>query len=232
MLLGEDMVVYLRRRGDILETLAEGSDGVYAVDLNQRIVVWNRHAEEMLGWPASEVLGKRCYEVMGGMQEERAACAANCFAILMARQSKVAPSQTVLATTRAGQPRWMSITHVLLPAEPRELSSLVHIFRDATEEEEAKRTVQRLASFLKNTPPLDPPPMQPLSPKAKPPAALSGRERQVLGLLARGESTGVIAERLVLSPTTVRNHIQHILAKLNAHTRLEAVTSAFRSGLL
>ena len=61
---------------------------------------------------------------------------------------------------------------------------------------------------------------------------LTPRERQVLDLLAQGDSKEVIARRLFLSTNTVRNHIQSILTKLNAHSRLEAVAAATREGLV
>lgn len=63
-------------------------------------------------------------------------------------------------------------------------------------------------------------------------AQLTPREREVLGLLAEGLSTEEIVGRLVLSPHTVRNHIRRILAKLDAHSRLEAVTIAARAGMI
>lgn len=61
---------------------------------------------------------------------------------------------------------------------------------------------------------------------------LSSRELQVLRLLSEGRSNQAIAGELVLSPNTVRNHIQRILTKLGAHSKLEAVTTAARSGIL
>ena len=42
----------------------------------------------------------------------------------------------------------------------------------------------------------------------------------------RGASTRAMAERLHVSPATVRNHVQHILEKLGVHSRLEAAASA------
>ena len=61
---------------------------------------------------------------------------------------------------------------------------------------------------------------------------ISAREREILGLLAEGMSTEEIAEHLFLSWHTVRNHIQRIIGKLNAHSRLEAVTTAVREGVI
>ena len=61
---------------------------------------------------------------------------------------------------------------------------------------------------------------------------LTPRERQVLELLAEGDTKEVIASRLLVSTNTVRNHIQNILTKLDAHSRLEAVAAAAREGLL
>jgi DNA-binding NarL/FixJ family response regulator len=61
---------------------------------------------------------------------------------------------------------------------------------------------------------------------------LTRRELEVLMLLSDGESKDRIGERLFLSPNTVRNHIQSILSKLGAHSRLEAVAIAVREGLI
>jgi DNA-binding NarL/FixJ family response regulator len=61
---------------------------------------------------------------------------------------------------------------------------------------------------------------------------LTKRERQVLFLIAEGLSNQTIAQRLVLSVHTVRTHAQTILAKLGAHSKLEAVAIAKRRNLL
>jgi DNA-binding NarL/FixJ family response regulator len=61
---------------------------------------------------------------------------------------------------------------------------------------------------------------------------LSPREREVLSVMSEGLSNQAIAERLFLSVNTVRNHIQNILTKLHAHSKLEAVATATREGLL
>jgi two-component system, NarL family, nitrate/nitrite response regulator NarL len=61
---------------------------------------------------------------------------------------------------------------------------------------------------------------------------LSGRERAVLGLLAKGWSTRRIAQELHVSVQTVRSHVQNVLTKLGVHSKLEAVAFAFRHGML
>jgi DNA-binding NarL/FixJ family response regulator len=61
---------------------------------------------------------------------------------------------------------------------------------------------------------------------------LTARELEVLGLLAEGLSTREIAETLFISNNTARNHVQRLIAKLGAHSRLGAVANARRAGLV
>ena len=61
---------------------------------------------------------------------------------------------------------------------------------------------------------------------------LTAREREILALLAEGLPNRVIADRLFLSVNTVRNYVQSILTKLDAHSKLEAVSTAARAGLV
>ena len=61
---------------------------------------------------------------------------------------------------------------------------------------------------------------------------LTGRERQILALLAEGLSNPEIAERLVISRPTVVFHVGNILSKLGAANRAEAVAQAYKYGLI
>jgi PAS domain S-box-containing protein len=61
---------------------------------------------------------------------------------------------------------------------------------------------------------------------------LTPRQNEVLQLLGDGASTDDMASSLSVSRETVRNHVRHVLRELGAHTRLEAVAVAHRSGLL
>ena len=60
---------------------------------------------------------------------------------------------------------------------------------------------------------------------------LTPREREVLNLIAKGLSNTQIAETLVLSPKTVRNHISSVFAKLQVVDRAQAIVRARRAGL-
>jgi len=60
---------------------------------------------------------------------------------------------------------------------------------------------------------------------------LTPREAEILRSLAAGETTTQIAEALGISALTVQSHVKSILAKLGVHSKIEAVTLAWRHGL-
>jgi DNA-binding NarL/FixJ family response regulator len=73
-------------------------------------------------------------------------------------------------------------------------------------------------------------------PAAEPPGdrltPLTGREREVLGMVAGGLSNAEIAGRLVMSPATVKTHVNRIMSKLGAHDRAQLVVIGYETGLV
>ena len=61
---------------------------------------------------------------------------------------------------------------------------------------------------------------------------ITGREREILQLLADGMSNADVAQKLFISQETVKSHVRHILAKLEADNRTQAVAIALRESII
>jgi DNA-binding NarL/FixJ family response regulator len=62
--------------------------------------------------------------------------------------------------------------------------------------------------------------------------ALTDREREIVGLVALGLSNDEIAERLVLSPSTAKTHVNRAMVKLDCRDRAQLVVLAYQTGLV
>lgn len=218
---------------DILELVGNADDGVYAVDAAQTIILWNKKAQEILGYTRKEVIGRYCYDLIVGMDADgRAVCRQNCAVMQEARSSGRVPSHYCVMLNKAGESVWLHITHLVVPSAKKELETVIHIFRDVTEFMDAQDLVRRLQSYLTKTA-LTPDKPQTWETSAKKSVnRLTNREREVLSLLAQGTSAKSVAEQLVISTATARNHVRNILDKLGVHSSLEAVAYAHKNGLL
>ncbi len=219
---------------NMLELIGNADEGVFAIDRDQKIILWNSRAQEILGYAPQEVIGRYCYDLIVGRDPDgKVVCDKDCPALQMAKDSGRAPSHYCVMRSKAGKPVWLHITHVVVPSKNEELESLVHIFRDVTEYIEAKDLVQRLLSYLaKSSDTSKAPQAEPSDATKKAAVSLTNREVEVISLLAQGANANAISQKLVISPATARNHIQNILGKLGVHSALEAVAYASRNGLL
>jgi DNA-binding NarL/FixJ family response regulator len=82
----------------------------------------------------------------------------------------------------------------------------------------ATRLVERVRATARSAPP--------------PPSTLTARELEILRLIVEGRENGEIAEILVISPSTAKNHVAHVLDKLGMHNRVQAAVYAVRTGLV
>ncbi|AZM60892.1 MULTISPECIES: helix-turn-helix transcriptional regulator [unclassified Streptomyces] len=105
------------------------------------------------------------------------------------------------------------------------VEDLIHVIRTVTEvnamvlPDEARWSLEFAATH-------------PAAPSAATGSNLTRREREVMLLLSQGRSNAEIAERLTVSSATIRSHVHHVLQKLNARTRAQAIAIAYESGLI
>lgn len=216
----------------LLDAIGKTMDGVYAVDQDHRIILWNPGAQRILGYSAEEVLGKACYEILVGRDERgHLVCHGGCADMVIAKAGNIAPTRNLLTQAKDGQSIWLNVTNISVPSEFGGLTTMVHIFRDVTAHKHMEQLVQGITALLDGLSQLRG--AQPNQGGDGPGdyESLTPRERQVLRLLAEGKNAATIAQDLVISLATVRKHIQNTLKKLNLHTTLEAVAYCSRHNL-
>ena len=204
------------------QMLARSGDGVLVVSADGRVILWNRAAERILGYTAREVVGRQCCDVLVGRDDHgNRLCYQGCHVQTLARMGEAIQSFDLRSETKAGQAVWLSVS-ILPVTNGRGNGSLnVHLFRDVTATKELLTLIhERLAG----------------APAGETSAMVDGpltrRELEVLRLLATGVNTKGAADKLHVSPATVRNHVQNIFGKLGVHSRLEAVAYGNRHRLL
>lgn len=217
----------------LFEALRDAADGAFVVNEELRIHYWNAAAEEILGFGRGEVAGQWCYQILQGYNEERRLiCRARCEVAELILRSKPVSNYDIQVRTKSKDGRWLNMSIFAYPGgENGDKKLIVHLFRDVHQKKKDEaffRRVMEIASRNHNSPPQEE--VQVNNPHLF--EKLTPREEQILALLAKGHSTREIAQGLSISPSTVRNHVQHILRKLQVHTRLEAVTYAIKHGLI
>ena len=117
----------------------------------------------------------------------------------------------------------------------------IHLLRDMTREEHTREALEHFLDTLhvygvgngEQGKSIHAGPRIHFSPPSLPTVAkLTRREIEVLELLAEGLSTRALAQKLGVSPFTIRSHMESILLKTGLHTQAQAVAFAYRAGLL
>jgi PAS domain S-box-containing protein len=204
---------------DLLSTLGRTSDAMVAVGPDARIVAWNDAATGLFGLTAEEAIGLPCASVMCWRDRCGDPVCGDC-GVETLTDDELMPTRDVLGRTADGRTLWLSATSIVPPPDLRDRFRLVHLVREIGLPPELERLIiERLQGG---------------TPAAEEGVTvldrLTARESEILRLLADGFDGSAIAEDLYLSPATVRNHIQHILKKLEVHSRTEAVALVLRNG--
>ena len=199
--------------------LAAAADGVFAMMSDGRITLWNPAAERIIGYTAGEVLGRRCWDVFAGRDSVgEPLCSSNCRLLTLIKSGKPVESFDLQTYSKGGRPICLNMSTVVLPDGNTKGPRGIRMFRDVT-------AVKDLLALIRNR-------LVGIPTKQDRIGRLTRRETEVLQLMASGATNRALAERLHLSPATVRNHTHHIFEKLGVPNRLAAVTLALRQFLI
>jgi PAS domain S-box-containing protein len=114
-----------------LRFLSRAGDGVWAVDTDQRIILWNHAAEDLLGYTAEDAIGQFCYQLLAGRgMAGETACRPGCAVIEHVRQGKSPRGYDLWVRRHNGQvlPISVSIVVIQMPEADKSVA-IVHIFR-------------------------------------------------------------------------------------------------------
>ena len=207
--------------GMLDQALAGSGDGAFVVAADGRIVLWNRSAERILGYTAQEVIGRLCCDIFVGRDDDgNRLCYQGCHVMTLVKIGEPIQTFDMHTRTKAGTPVWINISILIAPPNGSAGALTIHLFRDVT-------AAKKLLTLV----------LERLSPPASDAGAaalgvLTRRELELLRLMTLGLNTAAAAERLHVSPATIRNHVQNIFGKLGVHSRLEAVAYANKHRLV
>jgi len=190
-------------------------DAVFAVDRSGVIALWGPVAEQMFGYSASKALGKQVWKLLSGQDVYgNPNCGKHCRLRKMALNHEPVNDFNVSYQTAKGARQQFRVSLLTIFGDKGDelLLHICHPKNDLSEADKSGCAARQLDNELIDT--------------------LTKRELAVLTLLGGGKSTEEIASILGVSALTVCSHVQHVLHKLQVHTRLEAVLLAQSWGLV
>jgi PAS domain S-box-containing protein len=212
----------------LFDALSRSPDPVFVTDRRNRIVSWNASAERLFGYAAAEALGMPCAATLEGSDSHgNRYCSDSCPITQLALRNETVRNFDLRLKAKGGHVILadVSVLHFAVPAP--DLFFLAHIVHPSVREQ-----VRHSAGEPEGVPPPRPTLLTVRGSEDARARTLTGREVEVLGMLAAGNPTAEIAARLHISTLTARNHIQNILDKLELHSKTEAVAFAFQKHLV
>jgi PAS domain S-box-containing protein len=214
----------------LFRMLVEGTaDAAFAVNASGQISAWNKAAAELFGHSEAEAMSERCHELFQCSDESKTICSDRCIIECAAQDNRPLSNFDFRVLTKTGK-LWCNVSTLIVNDQASGVRHAIHIVRPI---ELLKRLEQTLSEFVRTQTQKGQNGERLISLTPKPiDAGLTSREVEVLRSLAKGHSTRAIANQLHISSATVKNHIKHLLTKLDAHTRLEAIRHAERDGVI
>jgi PAS domain S-box-containing protein len=215
---------------ELFALLEQTADAVYTVTDGGEICSWNRAAERLFGYPASEVLRRNIDEVLEARDALGTSALAGGFEAATRRWDGTGggiPNFDLQVHTRSAGRIWVNVSTIVFDNRRTGRRLFVRLARDIDQRRRNEELLNRMLEAARHLVSLahdasDHTPVEPLS----------DQERRILKLFAEGSNSAAIARKLSISAQTLRNHLHHINRKLRTHNRLEAVTHAQRRGLL
>jgi DNA-binding CsgD family transcriptional regulator len=210
---------------EALDRIARSREAVFATDPSDRIILWNKRSEALLGRTSRDVLGKKCYDVLGGRDTYgNTYCHQSCPVAFQARSTRTPVNRFILKIDVGKKQRAFWVSMFAIPSYHAALATIVHVLRDKQGESLLEEQLVREAAIRE--------PLWPMTTGFGESIVLTKREDEVLRCLSEGMSTSSMSSRLLISGVTVRNHVASILQKLNVHTKLAAVAFAHQHHLI
>lgn len=216
-----------------LDYLNGTAEAAFATDGQGRILGWNRAARDLFGHEADSVVGQRCFQVLEGKDLfGNRFCGPTCPVRQMIRRREPVHTFHAVFRTRRGA----AVTarcEIVVGSLADGRCVVVHLL-EPDEALAALPPPDRAAAGIVERGEAAARPLEHGHPEPAPEegAALTHREIEVLRLLNSGAGISDIAAALGISAVTVRNHVQHVLQKLQVHNRLQAVAAARRDHIL
>jgi len=216
---------------DPQELLTSTAVAAFSSDQSGHITVWNQAAEALLGHQAARVVGKRCFKVICGRDlYGNRFCNESCAVRKMRRHREPINPYQFQVKHRSGEMLKVKCSVIVAPSVRARDFNYIHLLEPLDPAAESRLDeLERRCGAMPGSPSVAD---KRKKVSADPVRKLTLREVEVLRLVASGTSTQDIADALNIQASTVSNHIQHILDKLGAHTKLQAVYVAQRCGLL
>lgn len=210
---------------DIFSIVSGTGDPAFATDGSGNIVAWNTASEEAFGTASDDACGQPCSQIIAGVDECGTVCSDECVVLQHSNTESTVRNFDLFIETPAGK-KWFNASLISIGSSSPNSHYKIHILRQIDLQKRLELSVREFLVNETNVSDQQASTLMSTGKSVSQDIYLTKREIEVLKLTAEGSTSPAVAKKLGISTATVNNHLQHILKKLNAHSRLEAVHKA------